>query len=390
MRSAPLTNNEAQRLCVLQSYHVLDTPPEIAFDEIADLAAEICETPIALVTFVDEARQWFKVNLGLDIRETARSVSFCAHAILRDDLFTVPDTHMDARFADNPLVTGPPHIRFYAGSPLFSDNGCGLGTLCVLDRKPRTLSSVQRKALTVLRNHVLNVLELRRQNSELRLLNAELDSFNYACSHDLVAPTRRIASFCRILVDDYGSTLESEGNKLIERIEKSALDMRDLVEGMLALTKISRSVIAPTLVNLSELAAELVDELRSDDPERNVEVNVEPCLTALGDRRLLRIALANLLSNAWKFTANEKNARIDFGTEERKGTRYFFLRDNGVGFDGAYATDIFMPFRRLHPPDEFPGSGIGLTTTQRIVYRHGGDIFAESAPNEGATFFFKL
>ncbi len=390
MIPAPLPDNEPQRLTALHSYHILDTAPDLAFDEIADLAAEICETPIALVSLVDESRQWFKANPGLSVRETARSVAFCAHAILQDDVFVVPDALEDERFADNPLVTGPPNIRFYAGAPLFTEDGCGLGTLCVIDQKPRSFTPHQRKALSVLRRHVLNLMELRRQNQELRALNSEVQSFGYACSHDLVAPIRRIVSFCRILNEDFAPALKEDGGKLLERIERSALDMRDLIDGLLTLSQISRLELNATRIDLGELAAAVVDELKSNDSQRKVETRIAPDLSVYGDRRLLRIALTNLLSNAWKFTAKRPVAKIDIGAQERNGERFFYVRDNGVGFDGAYADKLFMPFKRLHTEDEFAGAGIGLATVRRIIERHGGELAAEAAPGEGATFYFKL
>lgn len=390
MTPAALPDNEPQRLFALQQYKILDTSPDSAFDELADLAAEICDTPIALVSLVDESRQWFKANFGLDVRETARSVAFCAHAILQDDLFVVPDALQDERFADNPLVTGSPNIRFYAGAPLFTADGCGLGTLCVIDKKPRTLTPTQRKALSVLRRHVLNLMEMRRQNLELQSLNAELDSFTYAASHDLVAPIRRIVSFCRILKEDFPLVVDSDSGKLLDRVEKSALDMRELVDGLLSLSRVSRLSINGTRIDLSKMAAEIIDELKAADPQRQVDTRVASDLWAYGDQRLVRIALTNLLANAWKFSAKQLDAKIEVGAQARDGVQLFFVKDNGAGFDMDYADKIFMPFKRLHGDEEFAGSGIGLATVQRIIQRHSGEIFAEASPGKGATFFFKF
>lgn len=163
----PLPKNEAQRLKVLWQYDVLDTVPEEVFDELTDLAAHICEAPIALISLVDEKRQWFKSRVGLSARETSRDISFCAHAILQNGLFIVADATKDPRFKKNPLVTGGDKIRFYAGVPLKSPDGYALGTLCVLDKKPRQLRTEQRRALLVLARHVETQLELRRHAKEL-------------------------------------------------------------------------------------------------------------------------------------------------------------------------------------------------------------------------------
>lgn len=164
---APLPKNEVKRLNVLWQYDVLDTVPEAVFDDLTDLAAHICEAPIALISLIDEKRQWFKARRGLKSKETSRDISFCAHAILKNGLFVVADAAKDPRFQNNPLVTGAPKIRFYAGVPLRSPDGYALGTLCVIDHQPRKLRAEQKRALTILARHVETQLELRRHAKEL-------------------------------------------------------------------------------------------------------------------------------------------------------------------------------------------------------------------------------
>ena len=172
--SAPIPKNDAKRIQVLWQYDILDTVPEEVFDELADLAAHICGAPVALITLVDENRQWFKAKVGVSINETGRDISLCAHAILQKDLFIVPDATLDERFKDNPLVTASPKIRFYAGAPLISPEGHALGTLCVLDKVPRELTEDQKSALRILARHVMTQLELRRH--ALDLAKARSDS----------------------------------------------------------------------------------------------------------------------------------------------------------------------------------------------------------------------
>lgn len=171
-----MTSNEAERLKALHAYKILDTKPEQAFDDLALIASQICGTPIALISMVDEDRQWFKSHVGLDVQETNRSISFCSHAIKQEGIFTIPDTLDDERFRDNPVVTGDPHIRFYAGAPLLTGEGHALGTLCVVDYVPRKLSEEQNRALAALERQVVAQLELRRNLNELRLALAGIEN----------------------------------------------------------------------------------------------------------------------------------------------------------------------------------------------------------------------
>ncbi len=174
--TAPTTQPEAKRLKVLWQYDVLDTVPEEVFDDLTELAARICEAPIALISLVDENRQWFKAKVGVTIKETSRDISFCAHAIKQQELFIIPDATKDARFANNPLVTSDPKIRFYAGAPLVTPDGHALGTLCVIDKVPRELKAEQQQALRVLARHVMMQLELRRHANDLAAAHKERES----------------------------------------------------------------------------------------------------------------------------------------------------------------------------------------------------------------------
>jgi GAF domain-containing protein len=190
MNTPPVPSNEARRLKVLWQYDVLDTVPEELFDDLTDLASAICEAPIALISLVDESRQWFKSKVGLSVNETARDISFCAHAILQPDLFIVPDATKDDRFKHNPLVTAEPRIRFYAGAPLITPDGHALGTLCVLDKEARNLAESQKKALRVLARLVVTQLELRRHSKELakaredtQFLQRELEKTQASLEH---------------------------------------------------------------------------------------------------------------------------------------------------------------------------------------------------------------
>lgn len=232
--------------------------------------------------------------------------------------------------------------------------------------------------------------QMERQNTELTVINKELESFSYSVSHDLRAPLRAIDGFSLALLEDCEPKLESEEKEHLRRIRAATGHMGRLIDDMLNLARTARYELVRSRVDLSALAREIFSELLAAEPERRVTVMIAPGQVAEGDRTLLRVVLDNLLGNAWKFTSKRPDARIEFGVQA-KGTRtVYFVRDNGAGFDMSYADKLFGAFQRLHTGSEFPGSGIGLATVQRIVHRHGGRVWAESALGEGATFYFEI
>jgi light-regulated signal transduction histidine kinase (bacteriophytochrome) len=224
----------------------------------------------------------------------------------------------------------------------------------------------------------------------LERANKELESFSYSVSHDLRAPLRTLDGFSRALLEDYAERLDDEGKDYLQRIRKASQRMGHLIDDMLHLAQVSRSELHLAPVNLSTLAETVADALRAAEPERKIEFVIEPGLTAVCDARLLQIVLENLFGNACKFSRSLDVARIEFGRTVRDGAPAYFVRDNGVGFDMAYAHKLFGAFQRLHTTSEFPGTGIGLATVQRIIHRHGGSAAAESRPGEGAAFYFTL
>ncbi len=231
---------------------------------------------------------------------------------------------------------------------------------------------------------------LRERTAELEDARKELSSFIYSVSHDLQAPLRRILGFSRILEEDFAERLGEEGRQHLTRIATSASGMDQLLGGLLGLSRVARAEIHRVPTDLSALAEVVAAELQIAQPERAVEFVVAPGLTAEADPNLVRIALEHLLKNAWKFTGKHPESRIEFGTEQRDGETVFLVRDDGAGFDMAYADRLFTPFQRLHRTDEFEGAGVGLATVQRIVQRHGGRVWAEGAVERGATFRFTL
>jgi signal transduction histidine kinase len=237
--------------------------------------------------------------------------------------------------------------------------------------------------------HELN-RTLERNVSELRALNDELAAFAYSVSHDLRAPLRSIDGFSQILLEDKGSELGDDGRQHLERVRAAATRMGTLIDDMLLLSRITRDEMKPRIVDLTALASSVVEELRAREPQRQVEFESNGVLPARGDERLLRIALMNLLGNAWKFTRARQPAHVSFGGETRDGEAVFFVKDDGAGFDMRYAQKLFGAFQRLHNTAEFEGTGIGLATVKRIVHRHGGRVWAESEVDKGTTFYFSL
>ena len=225
----------------------------------------------------------------------------------------------------------------------------------------------------------------------LQAANQELEAFSYSVSHDLRAPLRAIDGFSQALLEDYLGQLDDQGKNYLNRVRAATQRMGHLIDDMLVLSQITRVEMRREAVDLSALAADVLAELQKSEPERKVDWRIESGLIAEGDAQLLRVALVNLLGNAWKFTGKTANAKIEFGViPNADGTTDFFVRDNGVGFDMAYASKLFGAFQRLHTLAEFPGTGIGLATVQRIIHRHGGQVHGEGVLGQGATFHFTL
>ena len=252
------------------------------------------------------------------------------------------------------------------------------------------ITDMKRSAEAVGRLNVELEARVAARTAELAALNRELEVFSYSVSHDLRAPLRSIEGFGRLLEQEYAGQLDATGLGYVNRMGRAARRLAQLIDDLLDLTRIDRTEIRPADLDLSAMALEIVEELRQGAPQRQASVAISPGLRARGDAQLIRIALQNLLDNAWKYTGRMANARIEFGNSERAGERVFHVRDNGAGFDMAYAAKLFAPFQRLHSPHDFEGTGVGLASVARVIKRHGGRIWAEAAPAQGATFYFTL
>ncbi|WP_137939056.1 ATP-binding protein [Chitinivorax sp. B] len=238
------------------------------------------------------------------------------------------------------------------------------------------------------REHLEELVEAR--TAALASANNELQAFSYSVSHDLRAPLRTVDGFGQALLEDYGDKLDEQGRDYVHRMRRATQRMGELIDTLLNLARLARSEMHLEMLSLSLLMQSILEELQANEPDRKVEIAIAPEIYVHADGKLLRSAMYNLLSNAWKFTSKAEQPSIEFGVKDAEGRRVYFVRDNGVGFDMALAGKLFGAFQRLHTVQEFEGIGVGLATAQRIIHRHRGEIWAEAEPGKGATFFFTL
>tara|TARA_R110000744_G_scaffold57623_1_gene120873 strand:- start:365 stop:1519 length:1155 start_codon:yes stop_codon:yes gene_type:complete len=382
----------------LRSYSILDTLPESDYDNITKIAAEICGTPISLISLIDDKRQWFKSHHGLDATETPKEYAFCGHAInTPNDVFIVQDARKDERFHDNPLVTGDPHVIFYAGVPLVSEAGLPLGTLCVIDHKPNLLSQSQISSLSALSNQVINLLELRKSKQqlertimELEEKNEGLERFAVVAAHDLKTPLINISSLAQLFQNQYKDILDSEGLEMLEMIIGSSGNLIGLIDGLLQYSK-SESLLreGKSDIELQMLRTDLEGLFNYD---HQLKLVLKSDLTKIkAHKTALHQILINLITNAIKYHDKE-TVEIELGVSESDTHFLFYVKDNGPGIETIHQERIFKIFEKLATTDKFGvrGNGIGLATVKKIVEKLGGAIRVESDLGKGAKFIFSL
>lgn len=293
--------------------------------------------------------------------------------------------------ASNPreVMDGPPDDpRWYVTikAPLRDAAGNTTGVVAI----SRDVTDFKRRSLEVEKLNAVLEARVAERTAQLTTTNEELEAFASSVSHDLRAPLRHIDGLAAALLEDHAQKLDAPGQDYLNRIRAAAVRMASLIEDLLRLSRVTRAELKVADTDLSDIARSIVEDLRREHPRRLVNVRIAPGLRAQADPGMLRSALANLIHNAWKFTGNKPEATIEFGVRTRDGIRTYFVRDNGAGFDMAHAGRLFDAFQRLHTEQEFPGTGIGLATVRRVMRRHGGDAWAESAVGQGATFYFTL
>lgn len=386
-----LPANEQERLKALESYGLTGTPPEKDFDELAEMASRICEMPMSAVTLIDTTHQWLKAKVGLDQDYGPREEAFCAHTILDDAMFIVPDATKDQRFVANPLVTGKPDIRFYAGMPLINTEGFRLGALCVLDTKPRVLTETQKYYLTVLARQVVKQMELHKKVAELQRLNDANSKLISVISHDLRSPLSSLFGLLE-LVDKYGLSQE-EFRKLLPDVRRGFTAASGLLTNLLdwAATQFSQAELIFAEGSLYALTEQVIfDNQPQFDKKGNVVLNqLSETLVGRINENLVKAILRNLIMNANKFT-NE--GTITISAETKNNLIEICVRDTGTGIPPERLARLFEWKARSSTTgtNGEKGSGFGLQLCKEFAERGGGTLWCTSVLGSGSAFYFTI
>ncbi len=398
MKHPDLPDNEKARLLTLEKLQLLHSGSEENYDNITKLASFICDTPVSLITLIGESTQWFKSKIGTELLEGPRKISHCAHAILKpNELMEVQDTREDERFFDNPYTTQDPKILFYAGMPLKAYNGVVLGTLCVLDVKPRVLSDVQKEALQSLAKQVENLFELRRHNLqlektsfELQERNEQLKNFAGVVSHDMKMPLANMIITTDILKAKYSDKFDEEGIQYLNYLKQSSFKLSNYINGILQhYESDSLTEQRDEEFDIHDLLEGIIDLLNINDncvinlPEENMILNC--------NRIALEQIFLNLIGNSLKYN-NKEEIIIDVLCTNGGRFYNFSITDNGVGIPKDKQEDIFELFTVIEEKDRSGnrGNGIGLSTVKKLVKSLGGEISVVSEVNKGTTFHFSM
>lgn len=391
---------EQQRLRALLQYQILDTLPEQAYDDYTTLAATICETPVSLITFLDDKRQWFKSRVGFDKPETPREQAFCHHAIETPlEPMVVHDAADDERFVHNPLVTGSAQIRFYAGVPLVNPEGHALGTLCVIDHKPRSINAQQLDALKVLARQLIQQLEWRKRHQQmkasLKLLkdrNKSLEAFARMAAHDLKSPLNNMSSLNEMLENEHAGNLDDNGKQLLQMIGVSTKKLKRLVEGILQYSRNTSALEqARDKVSIAK-TWESVVQLFSHQTDVQFMNEMKDDVSLVTNEVALSQIILNLVSNSIKHN-NRKNAEVRITAESNPNYVKIHISDNGPGIPQADRKRIFELFSTLKEMDETAAesnTGIGLATVKSLTEGLGGEVDVTSEEGKGSTFTITL
>ena len=392
---SPKTLDEKKRIQALYDYEILDSDAEKAFDDLTILASEICETPIALISLVDPLRQWFKSSVGLDAFETERDIAFCAHAIHEHNIFEIPDALEDERFVDNPLVTGVPNIRFYAGAPLITPEGFVIGTLCAISDKPKKLNSHQLKSLEILSREVITQMELRKKVSELKKANDFTNDFLSNMSHEIRTPLNAIHGFSELLSERCNNLkLPLDIQDYVAEIDFSAKHLLSIVNSVLDLSKIEsgKMELAPSWFQGHQFLKKTKSMMDVQATDKSITLlldidNNVPEYFYFDEGKLSQI-LINLISNSIKFTIKDK--KIILKISYIKNDLFFNLMDEGIGITDENQNKLFNKYQQVGNNKNIEGTGLGLSITKNLVELMAGKITLTSKKNIGTTVLVTL
>jgi len=394
MQIAALPENEQARIKALLQYGILDTEAESVYDDFVKLASSICQTPIALISLVDPTRQWFKAKVGCEASETSRDIAFCAHAILQSDVFIVSDTLTDPRFVDNPLVTGEPYIRFYAGAPLITPEGLAIGTLCAIDQEPRILSLEQITALQALARQVVTQLELRRLTKELQHLVESKNKLFHIVSHDLRSPFNGILAFSQMLVEEAETLSREEIQEFSQTVLTSAEQFMHLLDNLLQCTRFELGSLEyqPTSMAIDTVVQNVLTLLKGNAMQKKIELIYEshPEAEVVADSTMFHSILQNLIGNAIKFTPSSGRVAVQ---EVEQGNRVLIsVIDTGVGVPPEKLSHLLESSvgRSTDGTAGEKGTGLGLLLCKDLVEKHGGRLWVDSVVGQGTSFHFTL
>ncbi len=384
-KTAKLHPNEVERLQALRSYGILDTAIEPAFDDITRIASYVCQTPISIVSLVDEGRQWFKSEVGLGVRETPIDQSMCAHALLEHSFLEIPDTTKDPRVANNPLVTGHPHLRFYAGALLRTPDGLPIGTICVLDHKPRQLTPEQREILAALARQVMSQMEFRRSLLLSDRLQRNVSRLMAVAGHDLKQPLQVMV----MAIDRVRNKLTDPRDK--ERLGyavDAGLRMADELDQLAETSALQAGFGAPQLKTfaISEVFNSIVNTWRLHAEQKGLQLIVMPCgARVVSDPAMLRAIVGNLVGNAIKYTGS---GRVLVGCRRRGSFVSIEVLDSGSGIPAEHLSAVFDAFHQIDPASE--GLGLGLSIVRRTSEALGHAVKVKSDLARGSHFSVRV
>jgi signal transduction histidine kinase len=399
MKTKNIDQVELLRLKTLESYKILNTEPEETYDNIARLATLATDMPIALISLIGDKGLFFKSKIGVEIDETILEDSICYHALLsNEETFEVSDLIEDKRFQHSPLLERNPYIISYFGVVLQSRDGVPFGTLCVMSKdEPKLLSKEKKQILKQLANQLVNLLELRKQNFELNnhkdeieFYSKQMEEFAHTAAHDLRAPLRAIKSFLQLIEMKRSNELDEKEKKYFEFINTNVDTMNQLIIDLLDYAKSDAKIDEKELIDLNEFVEQIFYSLVEKHHLSNSNLAMKLMPTVNYPKAAMHIIFHNLIDNALKYRSQDRIFKLKIDYKSDNLNHYFEIEDNGIGISSDYLEVIFKPFKRLHAKSQYTGTGLGLSTANKIIQKFGGSISVNSILDRGSKFTIRI